>query len=217
MTTEAAAPADAGTTPTTGVAPAGDQTTAAPAAQSPATVAAPAVVETPAEGKTDTAAEPASTEAVAKAPDKYEFKAPEGQELAPAVMGKFEALARELNLSQDQAQKFVSEVAPELAKAQTDAKDQIVSQWTAAAKTDKEFGGANLTENLAIAKQALETFGTPELTKLLNETGLGSNPELIRAFYRAGKQISQSKLVAGTVAPQTQNQSAASKLYPGMN
>ena len=96
------------------------------------------------------------------------------------------------------------------------AHDKLVTEWTDAAKTDKEFGGDKLNENLAVAKKALETFGTPELTKLLNDTGLGNNPEVIRMLFRAGTKISQGSFVQGSQAPQSQNANAANKLYPDM-
>ena len=41
------------------------------------------------------------------APEKYEFKPAEGQELDETALKEFEPIARELNLNQEQAQKFV--------------------------------------------------------------------------------------------------------------
>jgi hypothetical protein len=35
-----------------------------------------------------------------------------------------------------------------------------------------------------------------ELTELLDSTGFGNHPEVIRAFFRAGKQISEGKFIA---------------------
>lgn len=225
MTTEATATADAGNTTTT-AAPAAttDSSTATAAAteastvltaQQPAAAATegtPATPETPA--ATTEAAEPDTP--AAKAPEKYEFKAPEGQTLAPEVMTEFSKVAKEMDLSQEQAQKLVDSVAPQMLQAQKAAFDKQVSEWTESAKTDKEFGGEKLSENLSVAKKALETFGTPELTKLLNDTGLGNHPEIIRAFYKAGKQISPATFVNGGKAPSTLNSTAASKLYPDM-
>ena len=212
MTTEATAAPTGENTPSTAAPAAADLTTATPA---PAATPAPEAEAAPVtEGKTEP--EAAKVEPVLKAPEKYEFKAPEGQALDPAVMGKFEALAKELDLSQADAQKFVDSVAPEMLAVQKAAHDKLVTEWTDAAKTDKEFGGDKLNENLAVAKKALETFGTPELTKLLNDTGLGNNPEVIRMLFRAGTKISQGSFVQGSQAPQSQNANAANKLYPDM-
>jgi len=131
------------------------------------------------------------------APETYEFKAPEDQEFDPDVLKAYGEVARELDLSQEAAQKVLDKVAPALAEQQTKYVQEVAKQWRDASVSDKEFGGEKLNENLAVAKKALDTFGTPELRALLDQSGLGSHPELIRAFYRAGKSISEDTFVAG--------------------
>ena len=71
------------------------------------------------------------------------------------------------------------------------------ASWSESSRTDKEFGGDKLNENLAVAQKAMNAFGTPELRAVLNKTGLGNHPELIRAFVRAGKAISEDTFVPG--------------------
>jgi hypothetical protein len=73
--------------------------------------------------------------------------------------------------------------------------------WMKQARADQEYGGDKLHENLASAKKALDTFGSPEFKSLLKESGLGNHPELIRAFVRVGKAISEDRLISGTVNP----------------
>lgn len=209
-----------GTTPNTGTE---QSAAAAPAAAAPA--AAPVVNaaveqqpaakqgDAPATGdKPDGTAKPDGDKATQGAPEKYEFKT-EG--FQPEVMTEFEGIARELNLPQEAAQKMLDKMGPKIAQAQQDAIQRVQAEWTQAAQTDKEFGGEKLQENLATAKKALETFGSPELVKMLNETGLGNNPEMIRAFYRAGKAISEDKFVpAGSGKGPHGSTDLASKLYP---
>ena len=149
------------------------------------------------------------------APEKYEFKAPEGQAFDGTVLGAYSEIAKELNLSQEAAQKVLDKVAPVIQARQAEQIEAVRTAWGESAKTDKEFGGDKLTENLAVAKKALDTFGSPELKKLLNESGLGNNPEVIRAFYRAGKAISEDKFVVGKAAPADAND--ARSLYPNSN
>ncbi len=149
------------------------------------------------------------------APEKYEFQAPEGQKFDDTVLGAYSEIAKELNLSQEAAQKVLDKVAPVIQARQAEQIEAVRTAWAESAKTDKEFGGDKLPENLATAKKALDTFGTPELKKLLNESGLGNNPEVIRAFYRAGKAISEDKFVGGKGAPPDAND--ARSLYPNSN
>ncbi len=149
------------------------------------------------------------------APEKYEFQAPEGQKFDDTVLGAYSEIAKELNLPQDAAQKVLDKVAPVIQARQAEQIEAVRTAWAESAKTDKEFGGDKLPENIATAKKALDTFGSPELKKLLNESGLGNNPEVIRAFYRAGKAISEDKFVGGKGAPPDAND--ARSLYPNSN
>lgn len=129
------------------------------------------------------------------APDKYEFNAPEGQYFDPEVLTAYTDIAKELNLPQDAAQKILDKVGPALAEKQTRLIEQARTEWGDAAKSDKEFGGDKFDENLAVAVKAANAFGTPELRTLLNESGLGNHPEIIRFMFRTGKAISEDGFV----------------------
>lgn len=179
------------------------------------------LTETTAEaGKAGTdGAETTTTEAdkPAGAPEKYEaFTAPEGQTLDADVMTTFEATARELNLPQDKAQMLVDKMAPVMAARQQAQMESVHAEWRQAATTDTEFGGDKLQENLGIAKVVLDKFGSPELKTMLNQSGLGNNPELIRLLYRAGKAISPDTVVTsghGNTGA-ADSRSHAATLYP---
>lgn len=152
------------------------------------------------------------------APEKYEFKAPEGVTLDADVLGEFEGIARELKLSQEDAQKVAdlgAKLSQKYAAAQEKAIEDASSAWVAAVNADKEIGGEKLTENLAIAQKALNAFGSPELSKLLNESRMGNHPEVIRLMVKVGKAISEDRMVTGGAGPQRGNaKSAADVLYP---
>lgn len=159
------------------------------------------------------------TETPNGAPEKYEFKAPEGRQFDAEVITSFSEVAKELNLSQEAAQKVLDRVAPKMAERQAAQLEAFRSQWTEASKADKEFGGEKLTENLTVARRALDSFGTPELRTLLNESGLGNHPELVRFMFRAGQSISEDRYVGSSTgttaskgAPKDFN-SAAAALY----
>lgn len=148
------------------------------------------------------------------APEQYDFKAPDGKQFDTAVIDAYSEVAKELNLSNDDAQKLLDKVAPVIQSRQEEQIAAVRSEWGTQSANDKEFGGDKLQENLGVAKKALDAFGTPELKALLTESGLGNHPELIRAFYRAGKAISEDKFVGGK--PSTQANDAKS-LYPNSN
>jgi hypothetical protein len=148
-------------------------------------------------GKAETAEQGSDQEVKPKAPEKYEFRAPEGLQLDDAVIGAFSEVAKELDLPQEAAQKVIDKMAPVFAARQAEQLKAVSAEWTRASMADKEFGGEKIAENLAMAKKALDDFATPELRKLLDETGLGNHPEVIRVFYRAGKRLSEDVVVGG--------------------
>lgn len=135
------------------------------------------------------------------APEKYEFKAGEGVELDQEALKGFEPLARELNLTNEQAQKMVDlygeKLLPQIQKQQTEAWQKTTEQWAADVKADKEIGGDKLVSSLSVAQRALDQFGTPELKEYLNATGLGNHPELVKAFVKIGKSMSEDRVVTG--------------------
>ncbi len=153
-------------------------------------------------------------------PEKYEFVEPEGVNMDKEVLGEFEGLAKELKLSQEEAQK-VSDIGVKLAQKweakQADVIQQAAAEWAASATADKEYGGDKLTDSLTTAKKALDAFGTPELRTLLNDSRLGNHPEVIRFMVRAGKAISEDRMVTGGAGPATASQSTAKALYPNQS
>lgn len=176
----------------------------------------------PAEQKTEAelAAEKEAAEKAAKeqkpegAPEKYEFQVPEGQKLDSGALEQFEPIARELNLTNEQAQKLVdvygSKILPMVQQQQAEAWQKQSEEWSASVKADKEIGGDKLVSNLGVAQRALEQFGTPELKEYLNATGLGNHPELVKAFVKVGKAMSEDGIVTGKESGQ---RSAAEVLY----
>lgn len=161
------------------------------------------------------------------APEAYEFKPPEGGKFDEETIGTFSKVAKELDLSQGAAQKILDAIAPKVAERfmarQVEALQQASTDWQNATRTDKTLGGDKLEENLSVAKKALDAFGTPELRKLLGPydakdnpqgTGLGNHPEIIRAFFNAGKAISEDRMVPGGRAPSQGERNAAKALYP---
>lgn len=157
-----------------------------------------------------TEGKPADTKP-AGAPEKYEFVAPEGKTFDTDILGAFENAVREIDLPQDQAQQLLDKMAPTIEARQQAQIAKVQAGWLEAAQADAEFGGAKLEENMAIAKQAMTTFATPELRALLGHTKLGDHPEVIRTFYRVGKAISEDKVVGGKGSAPTK--SAADILY----
>ena len=151
----------------------------------------------------ETAVESETSEQEAKigAPEKYEFNAEVAdapQKLDPEVLTAFGDVAKELNLSQEAAQKVLDKVAPVVQAKQAKALEDAKAGWVNDSQSDEEFGGENFDANLKTAKSALDTFGNDALKSLLVETGFGNHPEIIRFMYRAGKAISEDSYIGNS-------------------
>lgn len=151
----------------------------------------------------DKSAEPADKAAAeADKPIEYtDFTMPEGMALDANLLGQFTPIAKELKLGQEQAQKLVTLYAEQqkaAAAASVKAWGDQQKAWETASRSDKEFGGDGLDANLAVAKQALDKFGTAELKAYLDAFGGGNHPEVIRFFYRIGKAVSEDTFHAGS-------------------
>ncbi|MBW7715611.1 peptidase [Enterobacter kobei] len=147
------------------------------------------------------------------APEKYEFQAGEGVELDAEALKDFEPVARDLNLTNEQAQKLVDAYPKILAgvqQRQAEAWQKQTEGWAETVKADKEIGGDKLTANLSAAQRALDQFGTPELKEYLSATGLGNHPDLVKTFVKIGKAMSEDGMVDGSNQGQ---RSAAEVLY----
>lgn len=143
-------------------------------------------------------------------PEQYEFKPPEGVEFDEATIGVYAEAAREAGLSQEAADIVLNKIAPHLAQQQAARLAEARNDWARQSRADAEFGGEKLDENLAVAKKAVEALASPELKTLLEQSGLGNHPEIIRLFYRAGRSLSQDAFVGGRAA-QTDAQSIFSQ------
>ena len=156
-----------------------------------------------------------------QAPEQYEdFKVPEGLDFGKDYLPEFKTVAKEMNLSQENAQKIVDGVS-KMAKASQDAQakrwEETQAGWRSSAEKDQEFGGANLKDNMAIANKALDKFGTSELNVLLKDFGLVNHPEVVRFAFRVGKAISEDTVHQSQRSPggggQGDVNQAASALY----
>ena len=159
--------------------------------------AAPA--EVAADPKSD--AQAPAADAAPEVPDAYELTASEGVTLDPVALEAATPVFKELGLSNDQANKLMP-VAEAFAKSIGDNLNRQIldgistqhADWLREAKADTEIGGKQWDASLVTAAKGLDTLGFPKgspLRNLLDESGLGNHPEMIRAFVKVGKLISE--------------------------
>lgn len=135
-------------------------------------------------------------------PEAYAFSnLPDGYSISDEQLAAFSPVLKELGLTQEQADKLVAFDAQRSLAAQEASQQQAVEfrnkqvgEWETTLRNDAAFGGANFDANVAVAQQFLTDFGSPELSAFLAESGLGSHPEVVRMFHRAGKELGEGKL-----------------------
>lgn len=215
-TQENAAPAAESTAPETEVT-AAEQT--APAAET----AAEAPAEAPAAeaqadelpdalGDAKPAEETPATPAEA-APEHYENFKIGDTDVDASTVEDFTNVAKELGLSQEKAQKVFGSIVPSAEKYLHASLVKHAKEWASALETDRELGGSTHKESMAIAGAGYDHYASTELKTILKASGLSNHPEVVRHFYRLGKQLQQDKGVAG----QASAPAAPMRRYPNSN
>lgn len=122
---------------------------------------------------------------------------PENSLISPAALETFKQYATEVNLPAQTLQKWIEQEEIRLQKeAEIQAKTRQEQQETWAQQTQTLLG-ERWQEEVSRAVRAADVFGGPELRQLLEETGLGNHPAIVRTFARVGKRIAEDASVAG--------------------
>ena len=196
--------------------------TAAPQADPPilgGTATPPAEGGKPEEGLKEGAEPPKEGEAAKPVvPEKYEFKAPDGMTLDTAAVEAFSPIARELGLSQDQAQKMVDLYSTQVAsnqKAIADGWGKQQQDWGKELSGDKEFGGDAFSSTRNNANAVLSKFASKDEIQAIQAMGLGNFPPFVKMLARAGKAMGEDSFVRG--AASKPDRSAEDVLYGDKN
>jgi hypothetical protein len=181
----------------------------------------PSTTETPADDKNKKPETPTG------APETYaDFKAPEGVTLDKDAIASAIPVFKELNLTQEQAQKLVEFQAKSGTTAAQTAYDEIRSDWRKAVLADPDLStGGKLKPDVqpTIAK-AIDTLpkelGT-EFRNVMNTTGVGDNPAFVKAMYKFAQALTEGTHVSGkgpveVKAPDAKPTSVASAMYPNL-
>jgi hypothetical protein len=139
-----------------------------------------------------------------KTADDYQIAAPKdlppGFAIDDGLAKGFRETAHKLGLLPAQVQGLFGWFVGENAKAfagQADAGAAQLAETNAALR--KEWGFA-YDRKLAVALKAVTAFGGADLVGLLNQTGLGNHPVIIKMMAKVGEKIGEDPILAGTPA-----------------
>lgn len=149
----------------------------------------------------------------------YELKAPDGVELSPEGLKAFNEFAVANKLPEGTAKQIAEwygKHASEAAKAQATHWQSVNDGWVKAAKEDTEYGGDKFDNTVTAVKGLIGKFGGKEFTDMLNATGAGNHPEMIRFLNRVNEATKEDKQVT-VGANNGSKPDLAKRLFPNQN
>ena len=148
--------------------------------------------------------EPDGNEPAPEPFDAEKLALPEGFEKTEHF-DQFIELAKAEGLKQPTAQKLV-ELSQNLQKAAAEKQwndwKETNTKWVDEVKADKEIGGTNLDSVKQTVAKLLDNpeMSDPKFREVLDFTGAGNNPAVIRTLYRWAKALGEGSAVSGEPA-----------------
>lgn len=122
-------------------------------------------------------------------PEAYDLSMPEGSLLQVADVEKLKAEAKEMGLTNSEAQEYLlthNRAISSYHQEQLRQVEAIRADWVKEAEADTEIGGKDFKQNIELASRLLEKIN-PNIKPLLNASGFGNHPEVIRTIVRLVK------------------------------
>lgn len=142
----------------------------------------------------------------------YTLTAPEGYPISEKELSDFNRHCLEVGMTKEQAEKSLEMLHSNFKSMQEQFEAQR-QDWVREIKSDKEFGGEKFSASVADAKKALAQFDADgSVRTMLDATGYGDNPAVIRLFARIGRALGEDKMIGGRGTGS--EKSLAERLYP---
>ena len=160
-----------------------------------------------------------------QAPESYdEFTLPQGFTMNDIALEAFSPAAKEAGLNQENAQKMIdlySKLQGQEAKRLNEDFNARMDKQIAAVKSDPEIGGEHYETKIALANKVIGTFGNEGAIEAIRDSGLGTNPDVIRMLVKVGEVISEDVFVdkgdgGGVGGVKTTEKTLGDRLYPKM-
>ena len=151
------------------------------------------------------------------APAAYQFHVPEGYFLSDGMREELTKTAQQYGMTNDAANAMIQLHLKQMEATAREMEAKASEQpaiYEREARQDPEFGGAKFEQSLSTAKAALANFGSAKLLELLDQTGLGNHPEMIRLLYRVGRAQKEGGYGGGAPVP-TETRTRADIMYGG--
>lgn len=133
----------------------------------------------------------------------YTVEMPEGLQRDEDLVKLTTSWARKQGLNQEQFGELMQGLFDLQLQRVKAAQDNWAKQREDAEKTLREEWGDKFDSNLKTAQKAVKEFGGGDLVQVLDTTGLGNHPAMIRLMLKVGQAISEDSLLeSGRPRPQ---------------
>ena len=120
----------------------------------------------------------------------------EGYQFSQEHPEGYDQYAHELGLNQHQADAILNSYHDLMAsEEEADAEEYDQSRVDNLQMLQQDWKHS-YQENADLANRAFMQFATPELVDLVNETGIGSDPEMVKFLYRIGSFLAEDNVLA---------------------
>lgn len=181
--------------------------------------------EAPVSDTPETAEEPTllgkekASEVKTTAPEKYEVKLKD-MEVDSVLLESLTPVLKKHGVTNEALQELATVYAPHIQQLMQTQQQQAldfhkeqVDGWKA--DTLKNLG-TTAKQDLALASRFIDRFGTAEVREILDATGLGNHPEVVKLFVNAGKAISEDAFVEPTQTNTPSQDQMLKTMYPKM-
>lgn len=139
----------------------------------------------PGEEDTPEAIEARAAAYVIEVPEEYKAR------VDAEVEGEFRSLMAGKKVDQETIN-AITQLQVKLYERQAATHADTIQKWDKAVKADKELGGPDHDAKMGTVGVALNEFFEPEFTELLDKTGFGNHPQMIRGLYRMGVAMGET-------------------------
>lgn len=174
----------------------------APSTQTAPSTPNPAATPVVASGHPSTAAvAPTTAAAPVAAEPVYNLKAPEGFD--QGAVARVVELSKLYGIAPDKAQKLLDDTHANQAKAKSEMDAALAKQkadWHAEILADKEIGGEQFKPTMERAQKVINEIDqkiAPGIKKLLDDSGYGDHPNVVRLFAYLGKANREDSFAIG--------------------
>ena len=126
-------------------------------------------------------------------PDQYYFD----ERFADANLDDFRNIAHNLGLSQNQAEKILDMYSQANYDQMQEAETRHGEMQAQGINALQKEWGKSYNENVELARRAFTNFASKEALDIMEDSGLGNHPEIVKMFSKIGNLLKEDGIMVG--------------------